>query len=248
MRYLLLLFFLVVLSCGPTPSRSPFSLVLPAGWSTEHIPFPISFAPTLPYSGTENAYFSPGWGSADSAEYWSYAFLWWLNGSVAFDTASLRADLFTYYDGLVRSNIQRRAIPYSSVSPTSVFLDSSLSGTVSFFDYLGHKPILLNCRLRLVHCGGHTALLANLSPQPFSGPVLEVFLGAGFFLSAYRVIGRSIYRDPVLRMYFPAGNFTRNLCYENNPALPAIPSGLCIRPTPRLCSRSTQKLEIQFRP
>ena len=173
MRYLLVLFFLV--SCSAPSPRSAFSVVLPAGWSTEHIPFPISFAPSLAYSGTENAYFSPGWGNVDSAEYWSYAFLWWLDGSVAFDTASLRADLFTYYDGLVRSNIQRRAIPYSSVSPTSVTIDSALRGTVGFFDYMGRKPILLNYRLHLIHCGGHTALLANLSPQPFSGPVWEKF-------------------------------------------------------------------------
>ena len=175
MRYLLLFFFWVVLSCGVPTSRSPFSLVLPAGWSTEHIPFPISFAPALSFSGTENAYFSPAWGSADSAEYWSYAFIWWLDGVVALDTAVLRADLFTYYDGLVRSNIQRRGIPYSSTSPTVVSLDSSLSGSVSFFDYMGRKPILLNFRLRLLHCGGHTALLANLSPQPFSGGVWLTF-------------------------------------------------------------------------
>ena len=41
------------------------SFVLPApdGWGKETISFPIDFAPDIPYVGTEELRFTPGWGN-----------------------------------------------------------------------------------------------------------------------------------------------------------------------------------------
>ena len=36
----------------------------------------------IKYSGVEDIRFAPGWGNAKSNEYWTYAFLWYLDGTV----------------------------------------------------------------------------------------------------------------------------------------------------------------------
>src|SRR5215471_14982261 len=60
---------------------APYFLPTPQGWTSEIIPFPIEFAPSINYSGVEDLRFTAGWGNAQTDEYWSYAFLWWLEGS-----------------------------------------------------------------------------------------------------------------------------------------------------------------------
>ena len=58
----------------------PYSLDFPIGWGIERFLIPISFAPKIPYKGVEDIRFTPGWGKAESADYWSYVFLWYLDG------------------------------------------------------------------------------------------------------------------------------------------------------------------------
>lgn len=70
------------------------------GWGHETIPFPLPFAPSLPYRGTEEVRFMPGWARAGQPDHWSYAFAWWLESFPRPDEASLAADLTAYYGGL----------------------------------------------------------------------------------------------------------------------------------------------------
>src|SRR5688500_2734436 len=51
----------------------PFAWPVPAGWRTETIPFPLGFAPTLPYTGIEELRFAPGMFKAGSDDFWTYA-------------------------------------------------------------------------------------------------------------------------------------------------------------------------------
>ena len=39
----------------------------------------LFFAPSIKYKGVEDIRFTPGWGKAGSEEYWTYAFLWFLD-------------------------------------------------------------------------------------------------------------------------------------------------------------------------
>ena len=74
-------------SFGQQPARAegrnwvaPYFLDVPEGWVAERFPIPIDFAPQIPYKGVEDIRFSPGWGNAFTDEYWTYCFLWYLDG------------------------------------------------------------------------------------------------------------------------------------------------------------------------
>ena len=127
------------------------SFVLPApdGWGKETISFPIEFAPDIPYVGTEELRFTPGWGNAKTEEYWSYCFLWMINDDAQVDGATLGKHLKSYYDGLVGRNIVSRKIEQSKVVPIISNVEATsgrnanytYEGTVSMLDYMEQKPI-----------------------------------------------------------------------------------------------------------
>lgn len=160
----------------PAPVSPDYNFTVPGGWRMEHIPFPIPFAPTISYTGTENAYFPAGWGDKDSQDYWSYAFVWWLNGSLVPDTAAFRQNLETYYGGLLRDNIGRRNIPASKVVPVRATVSEAqadsgdtktYTASVQTLDYMLQVPITLYCLIHVKGCGGpdHTAIVVTVSPK-----------------------------------------------------------------------------------
>src|SRR4051794_9456116 len=73
-------------SAAASPS---FTLPLPPGFRTETIPFPLGFAPDLPYRGVEELRFAPGMFQPGAPDFWSYAFVWWLEGNPSFTGDSL---------------------------------------------------------------------------------------------------------------------------------------------------------------
>ena len=161
----------------PNTWVAPYRLPSPKGWEVERFPIPIDFAPQIPYRGVEEVRFAPGWGEEKSADYWSYAYLWWLEGDPKIDAAALEKHLTAYYQGLVGSNITRRKIPADKLVPTRVQLKSTkadpddaatYAGTVAMLDYMALRPMTLNCRVGVRRCGeqGRTAVFVELSPQP----------------------------------------------------------------------------------
>jgi hypothetical protein len=79
----------------------------PAGWRTERLEFPLSFAPELDYRGHEDLLFAPGMFNPDSESYFSYALAWSLSGpdgtAVELDEAGLARFLETYFRGLCKA-------------------------------------------------------------------------------------------------------------------------------------------------
>lgn len=164
----------------------PYHLRLPAGWTREHIPFPIPFVPSITYDGTEDAFFTPGWGNKESQDYWSYAFLWSLTGRPIIDSISLQNDLKAYYDGLVADNVRRRAIPGAEVVQTQAIIVSNptepgdsatYSGTIHMLDYMALQSMTLHCKVHYLGSDttGHTAVLFNISPKTFEQSVWQDF-------------------------------------------------------------------------
>lgn len=159
-----------------------FEFPVPKGWQSENIKFPIEFAPSIIYTGTESLRFMPGFESAISQEYWSYSFLWWLDGKPAITDTSLMIDLRNYYQGLVQSNAKQKNIPAAKLGPplveihkveTSQPVDEVFAGKIIFTDYMAvaQNKISLNCMITKKICGNHTAVLYKLSPQPLEQPV-----------------------------------------------------------------------------
>ncbi len=71
------------------------------GWTAETFSLPPTFAPELP-TGHESLRFAPGWRDPKAADFWSYAFVMWID-EPAPDSARMKELLEKYYDGLLAS-------------------------------------------------------------------------------------------------------------------------------------------------
>ncbi|MHA4893016.1 hypothetical protein, partial [Enterococcus faecium] len=80
--------------------EAPYTLNFPKGWDIERFLIPIAFAPEISYKGVEDIRFTPGWGKVQTDEYWTYAFLWYLDGKVKTNEKIIEDNLKAYYTGL----------------------------------------------------------------------------------------------------------------------------------------------------
>ena len=159
--------------------EAPYQLPVPKDWTIERFLIPISFAPQIPYKGVEDIRFTPGWGKVDSDEYWTYAFLWYLDGSPKMDTEIIAGNLKTYYTGLIKSNTDsakaaaEKLIPvitsFKKAATDKIDLET-YTGSIEMTDYMQRKPITLNCIVHLKTCReeNKTILFYELSPKPFT--------------------------------------------------------------------------------
>ena len=162
----------------------PFYLPTPEGWRTETIPFPLEFAPELEYEGLEELRFAPGMLEEGSADFWSYAFVWWVPEGTQFETERLQSDLEHYFRGLATAVAEAREFdpgepdydvqlkPTGSSTPDH----PQWVGTAATYDvFASRKPVRLNVRIDIVPCSsqGRLAALFQLSPQPRDHSIWE---------------------------------------------------------------------------
>lgn len=170
----------------PNTWHAPYALTAPKEWDIERFSIPIDFAPQINYKGVEDVRFTPGWGDEKSEEYWSYAYLWWLEGEQKIDASILQQNLKAYYEGLVARNITGRNIPANKIVPTRSLIKKiktepgdtgTYSGTISMLDYMSQKPITLNCLVHVKSCAAQnrTPVFIEISPQPFSHSIWTSF-------------------------------------------------------------------------
>lgn len=162
--------------------EAPYYLGTPRGWDVERFLIPISFAPTIPYKGIEDIRFTPGWNKIENNEYWSYAFLWFIDGVQTFDSKTIENHLTAYYTGLFNINTDKNKIDTANLIPVKVSINlkktddgdrKTFDGTVKMNDYMTKKPITLNLIAHIKFCDGQnkTFTFFELSPQPFSDNV-----------------------------------------------------------------------------
>jgi hypothetical protein len=151
-------------------------LLIPEGWTTEQIIFPIDFASQINYKGSENLRFAKGWEDISSEEHWCYAFLWHLDGKPEINETILQQNLTDYYSGLVKKNIISRTIPSFKVMPTVAKIKTittamndatTFSGTIHMLDYIAQSPIILNIVIHVKNCSekDKTNIFFEVSPQ-----------------------------------------------------------------------------------
>ena len=164
--------------------EAPYTLGFPKGWDVERFLIPISFAPGIHYAGVEDIRFTPGWGKSKSDEYWTYAFLWYLDGNQKTDEKIVAENLKAYYAGLVGSNIEPRKIPAEKLVPVKTEINEgktekgdvkTFRGTIFMLDYMEQKPITLNCIIHLKYCSGQnkTYIFHEISPKPYSDHIWQ---------------------------------------------------------------------------
>ena len=143
---------------------------------------PIDFAPAIPYKGVEDLRFAPGWSDPKSDEYWTYAFLWYMEGKPDITPQIIEKNLAAYYTGLTGMNIEQRKIPKEKLVPVKVAIRKvsviegdlqTYSGTINMLDYMEQKPMTLHCVVHIRSCPGknNTFVFYELSPQPLTSGV-----------------------------------------------------------------------------
>lgn len=164
-----------LLACSPArapePAPAGFIWPVPAGWKKETIPFPLDFAPELPYRGVEELRFMPGFFDPKAGGFWSYAFVWWVEGQPRLDAAILSANLRTYFVGLARAVAEGKFPVDPSAFQVSLAPgeDRGFRGTLRVLDaFKTHEMIDLLARIRVTTCGDHTAVLAAIAPPPWT--------------------------------------------------------------------------------
>ena len=161
--------------------EAPYVLDTLKGWDVERFLIPISFAPGIPYKGVEDIRFTPGWAKKTTNEYWSYAFLWYLDGTPVFNAKTIENNLRAYYTGLIKVNsdsskIADKLFPVTSSirSKTTEKNDlKTFEGSVTMLDYMSKEPITINVVIHIKTCTGKdkTFVFHEISPMPYTDDV-----------------------------------------------------------------------------
>jgi hypothetical protein len=159
--------------------EAPYHFPIPKDWTIERFLIPISFAPQIPYKGVEDIRFTPGWGNVKTDEYWTYAFLWYLDDSPETNAKIIADNLQAYYTGLININRENYKVPVEKLIPVVTSFKEiptdrgdlqTFTGTIKMLDYMQQQPITLNCKAHLKTCPGEnkTLLFYEISPKSFT--------------------------------------------------------------------------------
>ncbi len=166
----------------PSPALSPVDpserivWPVPTGWNHESIPFPLGFAPQLPYRGVEELRFAPGWSNPGQPGYWSYDIVWWLTDRPTFDAVTIGASLTAYFLGLSESVGAKKYRIDPKMFRSELVADggSRLTGRISSMDaFTTGLPVTLNAVIEIRECAKarRHAVTLMLSPRPRTDPI-----------------------------------------------------------------------------
>jgi hypothetical protein len=171
---------------NPMAWDAPYRFIVPEGWRMERAYLPGPFASHVTIHGVEDIRFPGGWGDPKSPEYWSVAYLLWLDGGQKIDADIMQNNLRIYYDDLIAGAVIRRNVhlPADKIIPEKVTVaikkikaeaddKETYTGTIYMFDYLGRHPMTLNCLVHVKACDDqrHIPVFFEISPQPFDHPL-----------------------------------------------------------------------------
>jgi len=177
-KKLLPVFTLIVFALGAKAQQAPYEFPAPQGWTTEKFAFPLSFAPKIPFKGTEELHLSPGWGKAESDEYWSYVFVWYLDSPGDVGAKELDDYLTQYYSGLYMANLGKKPTPQAGFTQAEIKVAGQkedgkyFDGTITTLDFLTGKPIKFFVTMNMRKLAdGHIVFLNEVSPKEYTQPV-----------------------------------------------------------------------------
>lgn len=139
------------------------------GWPAETFGLPPGFAPELP-SGHESLRFAPGWRTPETEEFWSYAFVMWIDEPEP-DAARIDALLEGYYNGLMTVFARNKD---RDISDTPVRVDvtrvwqNRFEAEMHLIDaFATFEPIDLHVKVKTAAASDtHSMIQIRVSPQP----------------------------------------------------------------------------------
>ena len=171
------------LFCGTTHAQQTSILSAPEGWVGEVIPFPLSFAESIPFTGFEELRFAPGWADAESPQFWTYAFVWYIDMEAPMTVDVLSSSFNAYYDGLMGTNGNPEdttssgevlAQTYTVFVPT----EEGFSGKMRVYDAfhtLDYLTLNIVVQEMMCHDDNKQLIFCTISPKAFNDPVWTDF-------------------------------------------------------------------------
>lgn len=154
----------------------------PASWRTQTFTFPLQFAPSIPYEGTEHVRFSPTFTHFADEDGFTYILLWDLKRK-ALEAAELERALNVYFDGLMELATKTRKIDDpGTVSQVSLHPMTTPRGWTSasggrvwtWNGFSRGEPLVLNLEVTQRDCPPErTQLFFALSKAPRDRPAWE---------------------------------------------------------------------------
>jgi hypothetical protein len=136
-------------------------IAAPAKWRSQKFDFPLQFAPSIPYEGTEHVRFSPAWTHFAGEDGFTYVLLWDLKRGLL-EPAELERALDVYFDGLMELATKTRDIADpGTVSQVSLHpmkapegWSTALGGRVWTWNAFSKgEPLVLNLEVTQRSCG-----------------------------------------------------------------------------------------------
>lgn len=161
-------FLLIGLLAAFAIAQKPGDTTL-AGWSAETFDLPPGFAPSLP-KGKETLRFAPGWRTPGDHDFWSYAFVMWID-EPAPNARRLDALLETYYNGLLNMFAEGEKKDIRS-TPAQVDVkrisEGKFEAKMRAIDaFSTFKPVEINFKIECISSGKrNSSVRIQLSPQP----------------------------------------------------------------------------------
>lgn len=146
----------------------PAQIAAPDTWRKETFSFPLQFAPSIPYEGTEYVRFSPGWSDFASERGFTYVILWDVKRRT-FEAAEFERALDVYFDGLMEQVTRGRKLADPGTA-TSVSLHP-LAAPAGWQEALGGKLWTWNAFFK----GEPLALQLEIAHRPCAADRTQVF-------------------------------------------------------------------------
>ena len=137
------------------------AIAAPASWREERFTFPLVFAPSIPYEGTEVVRFSPDFTKFADGRGFTYAVLWDIKQR-RLEPSELERGLAVYFDGLMENVTRARKIAdpgtVSSVALHPMAAPAGwgdgLSGQLWTWNAFSRgEPLVLNLEIAYRACG-----------------------------------------------------------------------------------------------
>lgn len=156
--------------------------ILVTDWGKEFFHFPLHFAPGIPFEGVEEVVFPENWIKPDSADFWSYVFVWELDNKKEISAGELERTLKLYFDGLMAVVNDDKDAEMIKTKANFIKKPNSddgvdLVGSLTVFDaFATNKPLQLKAKMFSNYCERREKLILHFqfSPQEFEHPVWDL--------------------------------------------------------------------------
>jgi hypothetical protein len=153
----------------------------PESWRKESFPFPLQFAPAIPYEGTEHVRFTPAWTHFGDEGGFSYVFMWDLK-SKPVTPEDVEEYLEMYFAGLMKNvGLQRslgdkEAKTVAAVHPMAVLAGWGQGYGIELRTWNAFskgEPLLLHGEIGHRYCGERMQIFFAFSKSRRDRPIWE---------------------------------------------------------------------------